>query len=55
MISVVLKGLVVLAMAFRGMFSPERYLAVQVNGLYWHFVVLIWLPLYATMYLSPHF
>lgn len=53
-ISVVLKGFVVLAMAFRGMFTPERHLAVQVNGLYWHFVVVIWLPLYATIYLSPH-
>jgi heme/copper-type cytochrome/quinol oxidase subunit 3 len=21
--------------------------------LYWHFVVLVWLPLYATLYLSP--
>lgn len=53
-ISVCLKGLVVLAMALRGMFTPERHLAVQVNGLYWHFVVVIWIPLYFTMYISPH-
>jgi cytochrome c oxidase subunit III len=52
-ISVFLKGMVVLAMALRGMFTPERHVAVEINGLYWHFVVVIWLPLYFTMYISP--
>lgn len=51
--SVVLKGFVVLAMAMRGMFSPERRLALQINGLYWQFVVIIWIPLYVTIYLTP--
>ena len=53
-ISVIMKGVIVLAMGLRGMFTPERHLAVQVNGLYWHFVVVIWIPLYFTMYISPH-
>lgn len=34
-VSVVLKGLVVFAMAARGMFTRERRLALEVNGLYW--------------------
>lgn len=52
-ISVILKGFVVFAMAARGMFTPERRLALQVNGLYWQFVVVIWIPLYVTMYITP--
>lgn len=54
-LSVVLKGLVVFAMAARGMFTRERRLALEVNGLYWQFVVLIWLPIFAALYLAPHF
>lgn len=54
-ISVVLKGLVVFAMAARGMFTRHRRLALEVNGLYWQFVVIIWLPLFATIYLAPYF
>lgn len=53
-LSVILKGLVVFAMAVRGMFTRERRLALEVNGLYWQFVVLIWLPLFATLYLVPY-
>jgi cytochrome c oxidase subunit III len=52
-ISVVLKGLVVLAMAFKGRITEKDHVAVEVNGLYWHFVVVIWLPLFFTIYLSP--
>jgi heme/copper-type cytochrome/quinol oxidase subunit 3 len=52
-VSVVLKGLVVLGMALKGIFSAERHLAVDVNGFYWHFVVVIWIPLYITMYITP--
>lgn len=51
--SVILKGFVVFAMAVRGMFRPDRRLALQVNGLYWQFVVVIWIPLYVTMYITP--
>jgi cytochrome c oxidase subunit III len=52
-VSVVMKGLVVLAMSLRGMFRPDRHLAFEVSTLYWVFVVVIWLPLYFTMYISP--
>lgn len=51
--SVILKGFIVLAMSARGMFTPDRRLALQVNGLYWQFVVVIWIPLYVTIYLTP--
>lgn len=52
-LSVLLKGLVIIAMAARDMFRPERHLAVQVHALYWQFVVIVWIPLYFTLYLSP--
>jgi cytochrome c oxidase subunit III len=52
-ITVVMKGFVVLAMALRGMFRPDRHLAFEVSTIYWAFVVVIWLPLYFTMYVSP--
>ena len=52
-ISVLTKGLVVLAMSLRGMFRADRHLAFEVSTLYWVFVVVIWLPLYFTMYISP--
>lgn len=54
MVALLLKTLVVGAMAIAGYFSATRRIGVQVNGLYWHFVVLIWLPLYATLYLAPY-
>lgn len=52
-ISVLLKGLVVEALVFKGYFTPQRRLGLQVNGLYWHFVVVVWIPLYFTIYWSP--
>jgi cytochrome c oxidase subunit III len=51
--SVTLKGSVVLVLAFRGHFTRYRHLGVQINGIYWHFVVLIWIPLYITIYITP--
>lgn len=53
--SVLLKSCVMTVLAFRGFFSQHSYVGVQVNGLYWHFVVVIWIPIYITVYLSPRF
>ncbi|MEQ8673824.1 MAG: cytochrome c oxidase subunit I [Aggregatilineales bacterium] len=53
-ITLLIKTCVVGIWAFQERFDSERNAALQVNGLYWHFVVLIWLPLYATIYLSPY-
>jgi heme/copper-type cytochrome/quinol oxidase subunit 3 len=33
--------------------GPERCQGIKVNGLYWHLVVIIWIPLYITIYLTP--
>lgn len=51
--SVLLKSCVMTVLAFRGYFSEHSYVGVQVNGLYWHFVVVIWIPIYFTIYISP--
>lgn len=53
--SVLLKSCVMAVLAFRGFFSRHSYVGVQVNGLYWHFVVVIWIPIYFTIYISPRF
>jgi heme/copper-type cytochrome/quinol oxidase subunit 3 len=52
-ISLVLKTIVMLILAWRGYFNEKRTLGVQVNGLYWHFVVAVWVPLYVVLYWSP--
>lgn len=51
----ILKSLVVLTLAWKGYFSERRYLGVQANAFYWYFVVLIWIPIYVTLYLAPRF
>ena len=51
----VLVGLTLLTMAavrsFRGHFSPEHHHGVELPGIYWHFVDVMWLVVYATVYL----
>jgi len=42
---------VVLTMAWKGRFSPERYNVVETAGLYWHFVDIIWIFLFPLLYL----
>ncbi len=53
-ITVLLKVAVVFTAAARGYFSAERNLGVRINGLYWHFVVVVWIPLFFTLYLSHY-
>ena len=43
--------LVVLAMAARGRFSARYYTPVEVSGLYWHFVDIVWIFLFPLLYL----
>jgi cytochrome c oxidase subunit I+III len=33
--------------------TGKRFVDVSENALYWWFVVLTWLPIYATLYLAP--
>jgi cytochrome c oxidase subunit 3 len=41
----------VLALAWRGKFSERYYTPVEVSGLYWHFVDLVWIYLFPLFYL----
>ncbi|MFQ5737672.1 MAG: cytochrome c oxidase subunit 3 family protein [Acidobacteriota bacterium] len=43
--------LVILSMAWRNRFSPEYYAPVEVSGLYWHFVDIVWIFLFPLLYL----
>jgi cytochrome c oxidase subunit III len=42
---------VLLILAWRGHFSPAYYAPVEVGGLYWHFVDIIWIFLLPLLYL----
>jgi cytochrome c oxidase subunit III len=48
-------GLTLLAFAttraFRGHFSPEHHLGVEIPGIYWHFVDVMWIVVYTTVYI----
>ena len=43
--------LVVAWQAWRGRFSPEYHNPVEMTGLYWHFVDIVWIFLYPLLYL----
>jgi cytochrome c oxidase subunit III len=36
--------------SFRGHYSPEEYRGVEVPGIYWHFVDIMWIIVYTTVY-----
>jgi cytochrome c oxidase subunit III len=36
--------------SFRGHFSPEEHRGVEVPGIYWHFVDIMWIIVYTTVY-----
>ena len=37
--------------AFRGHFTPEHHHGVEIPGIYWHFVDVMWIVVYASIYL----
>ena len=37
-----------------GYFDARRYAALTIGGLYWHFVDVVWLFIFTTLYLSPY-
>ena len=46
--------LILLAMtirSFRGHFSPEHHHGIEVGGIYWHFVDVMWVVVYVTVYI----
>jgi cytochrome c oxidase subunit 3 len=42
--------LVVTIRAFRGHYSPENHRGMEVPGIYWHFVDIMWVIVYTTVY-----
>ena len=36
--------------SFRGHYSPEEHRGVEVPGIYWHFVDVMWIIVYSTVY-----
>ena len=40
--------------AGHGRFGPAYYTPVEVTGLYWHFVDIVWIFLFPLLYLIPH-
>lgn len=43
--------LVLIGLALRGRLAPPNYMAVDVAGLYWHFVDIVWIFLFPLLYL----
>ena len=37
--------------AFRGHFSPAHHYGVELPGIYWHFVDVMWIVVYTTVYI----
>lgn len=52
-LSLMLKTVVVATLSAREYFTSERRLGVTINGIYWHFVVAVWIPLYIVLYWVP--
>jgi len=44
---------VLVALLYRGPFEGKRLVDTSENAIYWYFVVLSWLPIYAVVYLVP--
>jgi cytochrome c oxidase subunit 3 len=44
---------VLTAVVFCGQMDEQRYVDVSENAMYWNFVVLSWVPIYALIYLAP--
>lgn len=53
-VTVLLKTFVTQTLAWKGFFTAERRSAVEGTTLYWVFVVVMWVPLFITVYLFPH-
>jgi heme/copper-type cytochrome/quinol oxidase subunit 3 len=51
----VLDSTVLAALLFIGPVEEKRFVDVSENSIYWYFVVLTWLPIYAVIYLAPRF
>jgi cytochrome c oxidase subunit III len=50
-----LMNLVVQAKASTGRIGAERHVTVTVFAMYWHFVDVVWIFVFSSLYLSPHY
>jgi len=54
----VIVGLIILMLLLLwlalGYFDDRRYAAVTIGGLYWHFVDVVWLFVFTTLYVTPY-
>jgi heme/copper-type cytochrome/quinol oxidase subunit 3 len=50
----VIDTIVLAVLMFTGPLSGRRFVDVSENAVYWWFVVISWLLIYATVYLAPH-
>jgi cytochrome c oxidase subunit 3 len=48
-IGLILLGMVTIR-SFKGHFSPEEHHGVEIPGIYWHFVDVMWIVVYTTIY-----
>jgi cytochrome c oxidase subunit 3/cytochrome o ubiquinol oxidase subunit 3 len=49
----ILMLLTLLSLSFAGRLGPERAQAVELVGLYWHFVDIVWIVIFTVVYLIP--
>jgi heme/copper-type cytochrome/quinol oxidase subunit 3 len=49
-----LMNLVVQTKASVGRISRDRHVTVTVFGMYWHFVDVVWIFVFSSLYISPH-
>jgi cytochrome c oxidase subunit 3 len=49
-VGLILLGIVTVR-SFRGHFTPEEHRGVEVPGIYWHFVDIMWIIVYSSVYL----
>ena len=40
--------------SMRGQLPPEKHLQVEIAGLYWHFVDIVWIVIFTVVYLVPN-
>ncbi len=45
---------VLTSMAWKGRFTPEWHTPVEIGGLYWHFVDIVWIVIFTAVYLLEY-
>jgi heme/copper-type cytochrome/quinol oxidase subunit 3 len=48
-------SVVLAVLFFTGPLEGKRFVDISENSIYWYFVVLAWLPIYALLYVFPRF